>query len=139
MRCQTFLIVFSLFFLAIPLSIQAQDIIITDPTDNKGKVEWQWRVNVGEVPFDKPVTAEFTVKNVSKEFLVIKEVRAGCHCTVADFPKEPIASGDSVVIKATYDARSEGQFFKILTVSTNFDADHLVTLGMTGTVAAKAQ
>ena len=66
-----------------------------------------------------------------------KEVRAGCHCTVADFPREPIAPGNSIVIKATYDALSEGQFFKILTVSTNFDADHLVTLGMTGTVVAK--
>jgi Protein of unknown function (DUF1573) len=117
----------------------AQIIANEDPTLNKGKVEWQWRASVGEVPFDKPVTAEFLVKNNSTQPLIIKEVNTGCHCTVSEFPKDPIEAGQTVKIKATYDAKTEGQFYKIITVVTNFDPERLVALAMIGTVKSKQE
>lgn len=120
-------------------SIQTQSQIIAneDPTLNKGKVEWQWRATVGEVPFDKPVTAEFRLKNNSNQPLLIKDVHTGCHCTVTEFPKEPIEAGQTATIKATYDAKTEGQFYKIISVVTNFDPERLVALAMIGTVKSK--
>ena len=123
--------------LLVPARLLAQDIKIEDLTDNKGKVEWTWRVSVGEVPFDKPVTARFDLKNISSDTLLIKDVQAGCHCTIAEFPKDPIAPGQTATLKATYDAHNEGQFFKTISVLTNFDLHHLVTLSFLGTVKAK--
>jgi hypothetical protein len=132
-------LVFYLFlsFLLKPLNLLAQDIRNDDLTDNNGKVEWLWRVNVGETPFGKSVTAVFSVKNVSTDSLILQDVQVGCHCTVAEYPKEPIPPGQTVYIKATYDARSEGQFFKTINVSTNFDLYRVVTLSMSGIVKAK--
>lgn len=120
-------------------SVQSHSQVIAneDPTLNKGRVEWQWRVMLGEVPYNQPVTAEFWVKNNSNEPLIIKEVNTGCHCTVTNYPKEPIETGQSAVIKATYDAKTEGQFYKIITVVTNFDPERLVPLAMIGTVKSK--
>ena len=65
----------------------AQEIINDDPTLNKGKVEWQWRVSVGDVSFNTPITADFAVTNNSTQPLIIQDVRTGCHCTVAEYPK----------------------------------------------------
>ncbi len=120
-----------------PLSIFAQDIIIEDQTDNKGKVEWQWRASVGTVSFDKPVTAEFIIKNLSDTVLIIKDVVVGCHCTVIDIPKEPIEPGATAILRATYDSKREGRFYKLIRILTNFDPHQFVTLAMEGTVKAR--
>jgi hypothetical protein len=117
--------------------LAAQDIIIEDATDNKGKVVWQWRVSVGDIAFDKPVTAEFIVKNTSDKPLIINDVVVGCHCTVVEFPKELIAPNEEVCIKATYDAKREGRFYKLIRVFTNFDPTRAVMLAMEGTVKAR--
>ena len=134
MRFLYFFLFCSLF--ATPKAL-AQNLKLDDLTDNNGKVEWTWRVSVGEVPFDKPTTAIFTVKNISSDTLIIQSVQVGCHCTVPEYPHEPILPNQTAYIKATYDARSEGQFFKTLSVSTNFDLYRIVTLAMTGTVKPK--
>ena len=127
--------IFTLFLIFItPLPIFAQDIKIEDFTDNKGKVIWQWRASVGDVSFEKPVTAEFSITNQSDTVLIIKDVLAGCHCTVIEIPKEPILPGATAILKATYDSKKEGRFFKLIRVLTNFDQNHYVTLAMEGNV-----
>jgi hypothetical protein len=128
---------FFLSFLTMHIKALAQEVKLDDITDNKDKVEWTWRVSVGEVPFDKPVIAVFKIKNISSDTLIIQNVQAGCHCTVPEYPHESILPGQTAYIKATYDARSEGQFFKTISVSTNFDLYHIVTLAMLGTVKPK--
>jgi Protein of unknown function (DUF1573) len=120
-----------------PLSILAQDIVNIDQTDNKGKVDWEWRVSLGDVSYNKPITAEFSIKNMSDTLLIIKDVVTGCHCTVIDMPKEPIQPGATAVLKATYDAKREGRFYKLIRVLTNFDQNQYVTLAMEGTVKAR--
>jgi Protein of unknown function (DUF1573) len=128
---------FFLSFFTTPTKALGQEIKLDDLTDNKGKVEWAWRTSVGEVPFDKPVTATFKIKNISSDTLVIQNVQTACHCTVPEYPHEPILPGQTAYIKATYDARNEGQFFKTISVSTNFDLYRIVTLAMLGTVKPK--
>jgi hypothetical protein len=117
-----------------PLSIFAQEILNEDFTDNKGKVAWQWRVSVGDVSFEKPVTAEFRITNQSDTVLIIKDVLVGCHCTIVDIPQEPIPPGATVTLRATYDSKKEGRFFKLIRVLTNFDQNQYVTLAMEGNV-----
>lgn len=119
----------------LPSALSAQTVRMVDQSKNAGKVEWLPRqIQMGNIPFDKPATVEFTVKNVSNEPLVLLKVNPTCHCTVVDFPKEAIMPGGSAVIKAVYDAKREGEFYKIITVSTNFDTEQTVALSMTGKV-----
>lgn len=128
----------ALLFALLHTAAGAQQMKIGDPTQNNGKVEFTpMQINAGEVPYGIPVEREYTVKNVSDEDLVILNVKSGCHCTVVDWPKEPLKPGQSGVIKITYDALKEGQFYKIVSVNTNFDPEVGVGLSMIGTVLPK--
>ena len=109
-------------------------VTITDPTLNNGKVEWEWRVQVGETAFGVPISGEFRFKNIGAEPLTLKSVDSGCKCTVTDFTKGAIPPGGEGVIKATYDAKHVGVFYKMVFIKTNFDPEHEVILAMEGKV-----
>jgi len=51
---------------------------------------------------DGPQSCVFTVKNISKEPVVIHRVVSNCGCTEPDWTKEPIRPGASGTIKVTY-------------------------------------
>lgn len=70
----------------------------------------------GKIPQGKPVTTEFTFKNISDKPVVIETATAGCGCTKPEFPETPIMKGKSGTIKVTYNAASMGQFTKTVTV-----------------------
>lgn len=59
--------------------------------------------DAGDVVKGEMVSAEFKIKNTGDYPLVIGEVKGSCSCTVADYPKEPIAPGESGVISAHVD------------------------------------
>lgn len=118
-----------------PAFVSAQTVRMVDQSKNAGKVEWLPRqIQMGNIPLDVPAKGEFEVKNISTEPLVLLEVSPTCHCTVVDFPKDPILPGESAKIVAVYDAKRPGDFYKIITVQTNFDAEQTVALSMTGKV-----
>ena len=117
---------------------QAQKMKIGDPTRNSGKVEWiPMQIETGEVPFGIPVERRYEVKNVYTEDLVILDVKSGCHCTVVDWTKSPISPGQSGEIKIVFDALKEGEFYKVIAITTNFDPDMSIALSMTGKVLPK--
>ena len=127
-----------LLFTALATPVVAQKMKIGDPTKNNGKVEFEpMQIETGEIPFGVPIERAYSVKNVSDEDLIILDVKSGCHCTVVDWPKEPLKPGQSASIKITYDALKEGQFYKIVSVNTNFDPEVGVGLSMVGTVLPK--
>ncbi len=86
----------------------------------KANIEWQeTSIDFGEVVYKKPVTAEFTFKNQGLIPLLINDVKSSCGCTVANFPKQPVVSGEEGKILVTFDAESEGQFSKTIMVYSN--------------------
>lgn len=116
-------------------SLNAQQVKTVDNSLNAGKVEWLVRqINIGKAPFGQPVSREFELRNISTENLMILEVKSSCHCTVVEYPQEPIAPGAMERIKVTYDGQKEGDFYRIVTVLTNFDAVQSVPLIMTGKI-----
>lgn len=121
--------------LAMPLA--AQHVNTDDTSQNAGKVEWSPRM----IEFDStlaygvPVTRDFVVKNWSKEDLVITKVRTGCVCTTADYTQTPIPPNKGGIVRVTYDAQKEGDFYRVITVTTNFDPTQPVALILKGTVA----
>ena len=89
----------------------------------KAAVEWQTTsIDLGEVSFKKPVIAEFSFKNQGLVPLIINNVESSCGCTVADYPKQPVLSGQEAKISVTYDAETEGQFSKTITVYSNSES-----------------
>jgi hypothetical protein len=120
--------------------VAGQTLKAVDDTQNAGKVEWINRSeNTGKIPFGIPVTREFKVKNISRENLMLLQVRTTCHCVSMDWSREPIRPGETGVIRATYDAQREGDFYKIISVNTNFDPNQAVPFALTGKVDKKLE
>lgn len=90
-------------------------------------------VDCGQVVFNKPVTAEFVLKNDGLKPLAINNVLKNCGCTEVDYPKTSIAAGESFVIKAVYDAKQMGTFTKQVCLYTNADEEPFI-LSMRGKV-----
>ncbi len=63
----------------------------------------------GEIEEGEKITHEFSFKNTGSEPLVISKAVGSCGCTVPDWPREPIAAGESAVIKVQYDSRGKGK------------------------------
>jgi hypothetical protein len=86
----------------------------------KAVIEWkEMTFDFGEIPFEKPIQADFTFTNPGMIPLIISDVRTSCGCTVADYPKKPVGSGSSGTITVTFDAKSPGYFAKTITVFSN--------------------
>lgn len=83
-------------------------------------IEWVNKTyDFGKIAKGKPVTAEFQFKNPSLIPLIINSVKPTCGCTVADYPKEPVAPQKTGTIKVTFNAASIGYFQKSVMVATN--------------------
>lgn len=74
----------------------------------------------GTIPYAGNGTYEFKFKNTGKEPLIISNAQGSCGCTVPTYPQNvPIKSGESNVIKVTYDTKRPGNFTKTVTIYSN--------------------
>lgn len=65
-------------------------------------------------------THVFKFTNTGNEPIVISGVRASCGCTTPEWPKEPIAPGQTSQIKAIYNSKGRiGNFNKSIRVTSN--------------------
>lgn len=91
--------------------------------------------NYGTIAKGAEPYCEFRLTNTSKAPLVIASAVGSCGCTVPEYPKEPIAPGQTVIIKVRYDTQRVGPFDKQVTV--NFAGQsNPATLKIHGTVEA---
>lgn len=76
------------------------------------------------------VTSDFVVFNDGDAPMMIYAARASCGCTVPHFTSDPIAPGDSAVVKVTYDPTGRpGKFSKKVKVETNCQpAQNILTI-----------
>lgn len=66
------------------------------------------------------VETEFIVKNIGEADLIIADAKGSCGCTVPEPPKEPIAPGQSAVIKVSFNSSGKtGLQNKTVTLTTN--------------------
>ncbi|MEO7139878.1 MAG: DUF1573 domain-containing protein, partial [Ferruginibacter sp.] len=76
----------------------------------------------GKIPMGKPVTHIFEVINNGKDSLKISNVQASCGCTTPEWERDQVqAPGKKTKITVGYNAASEGQFMKFITVTYNGD------------------
>lgn len=70
----------------------------------------------GKIKQNTPVTYVFNFKNNTAKPLIIETATAECGCTTPEYPKEPIAKGQSSKIKVTFNAAAPGNFTKHVNV-----------------------
>ncbi len=75
--------------------------------------------NFGKIPYQGNAEYNFTFENTGTEPLVLQNVKSTCGCTVPEWPKEPVAPGESASIKVRYNTRISGSFAKGITVYSN--------------------
>ena len=90
---------------------------------NKTEMEVQSVVDAGKVMLGEIVHASFSIKNTGDYPLILAEVKGSCTCTVAEYPKDPIAPGESAIIKANIktDKAAPGTLSKEVRIVANTD------------------
>jgi hypothetical protein len=74
----------------------------------------------GDIQQGESVSKKFTFRNTGTEPLMILNVQTTCGCTATDWPKQPLAPGDSSLLTVTFNsANKAGRINKIVTVYTN--------------------
>lgn len=94
----------------------------------------QFKENVhdfGNIRQGNPVTYIFEFKNVGDREINLINVQASCGCTAPNWKGGMYKPGETAQIAATYNAASEGQFNKTITVTTS---EGVSVLTITGTV-----
>jgi Protein of unknown function (DUF1573) len=83
----------------------------------------------GKIPQGKPVTHIFGVVNNGKDSLKISNVQASCGCTTPEWERNKIqAPGENTKITVGYNAASEGQFMKVITITYNGSQSRQITI-----------
>ncbi len=81
----------------------------------------------GTIKQDSENKYSFKFTNTGKEPLVITEAVGSCGCTVPDYPKHPIAPGETSEINVVYKpGKQEGQQAKTVTITANTEPSQTV-------------
>ena len=100
-----------------------EDIDMVRNESSKQMTTIQWidsSRNFANITDGQKLSVSFRFKNTGANPLVIQSVHPACGCTVADFPKEPIAPGGEGEITGEFDSAGKaGQNHKTITVYTN--------------------
>jgi hypothetical protein len=83
----------------------------------------------GNIRQGTPVTFIFEFKNVGDRDINLINVQASCGCTTPNWKGGMYKPGETVQITATYNAASEGQFNKSITVTTSEGVSVLTIMG----------
>ena len=58
----------------------------------------------GEIYQNESVSREFIIRNVGEAPLLIRSAKGSCGCTVPEWPREPVLSGEQTIIKVTFNS-----------------------------------
>lgn len=76
----------------------------------------------GEIAQGTPVEHVFTFTNTGKAPLVIVDAKSSCGCTVPQYPREPVAPGDTGELLVKFNGSGKNQVSKTVTITANTEA-----------------
>jgi hypothetical protein len=86
----------------------------------------------GRIRQGKPVNHNFEVINRGKTPLTIENVEASCGCTTPEWSESPIAPGAKSQVRVGFNASTEGEFKKTITI--HYNDGKVKTLTISGVV-----
>jgi Protein of unknown function (DUF1573) len=89
----------------------------------------------GNIEFGADGNCTFVFKNTGTESLIIVEAKPSCGCTIPDWPRDPIAPGETAVISVNYNTKKAGAIAKTVTIVSNAVNDPNKVLRIKGNVA----
>lgn len=95
-------------------------------------------IDFGTILWSNPATAEFKVTNTGNALLQIVSAHSSCACTMVESPSGGIKPGETALIKAVFDAKALGVFFKEIEIVSNVSKEP-VYLQFSGRVVANAE
>ena len=87
------ILIFAL-ILGVGITVNAQ----TKPAEFKFETEVH---DFGKIPLNKPVVYTFNFTNTGEAPLIISKVETTCGCTVGEYTKTPVKSGEKGFVKVT--------------------------------------
>jgi hypothetical protein len=95
-------------------------------SSNFTSIEWINGQNqdLGKVKEGQVVEISWRFKNTGDKPLIVADVKAGCGCTVAEKPEEPIAPGKEGVIKASFNSKGQSPTVHTKNVSVHTNASN---------------
>lgn len=102
----------------------------------KTTMEVNTQIDAGEVVLGENVKTIIKVKNTGTYPLILAEVKGSCSCTVADYPKDPIAPGKSIDIETKIETRALGKLVKDVRITANTEPS-LTTVLISADVVSK--
>lgn len=94
-------------------------------------------IDFGTILWANPATAEFKVTNVGNSLLIFNSVDPSCACTMVEWPENGVQPGETSTIRAVFDAKALGTFYKEIEIKSNASAEP-VYLQFSGRVATSA-
>jgi len=74
----------------------------------------------GKIPDTAPVETSFVITNTGDKPLLVTNAQGSCGCTVPEYPKEPLAPGESRDMKVSFNPNGkEGVNNKTVTITAN--------------------
>ncbi|MES2332499.1 MAG: DUF1573 domain-containing protein [Bacteroidota bacterium] len=102
------------------LKTQAQAVVPPAKDIDKIVVITNLDYDMGRIPFGKPLEYNVTIKNISKDTVILKEVVAGCGCTTPKYRAgEKILPGKSTYITLGFNGSASGDFTKTADIHFN--------------------
>ncbi|HHN48454.1 MAG TPA: DUF1573 domain-containing protein [Bacteroidales bacterium] len=122
--------------LACSFSVYSQ----TEPEVNGPQIQFDKETHdYGKVPLNGDGNCKFAFTNIGTEPLILTNVRAGCGCTVPQWPREPVLPGESAEIKVRYTTLNRPHTInKSIVVTSNSVDKSTVVLRIKGEVVAAA-
>ena len=91
-------------------------------TGKEASVVWDKKTHeFGTLKQGEPQTAVFKMTNKGGKPIIITNAEGSCGCTNIEYPKQPIKPGETISIKAIYDAEELGEFNKTVTLTMNIE------------------
>lgn len=101
-------------------SIAQESTLIASTNPEAKQIQWvSTMVNFGTTKVNNQLEAKFEFTNTGTLPVVITNVKPSCGCTGVNYPKEAIAPGKKATITASYKPKKQGNFQKMVTVTTS--------------------
>lgn len=128
----------SALFLLVACSEEKKE-VTTDIVENLTEIKFENELyDFGEITQGEKVKFTYQFTNVGESDLVISSAKGSCGCTVPDWPRKPIAPGESAEIRVVFNSEGKnGKQHKKVSVIANTQPSTTV-VALTGNVIKPA-